>query len=375
MNAKEIAELRRRFRTEKSNINYVRGVFVNEKKEIVSEFNQFLATMPEDEGDAILSLAKKVLSGTVGRNLLDVSFSTKQVLEGEEHKLLMGLRESGLENEELVHAFYQKAIGAIEMEGNYLLLLTSDAYDVFKKTKDGSDEEDSSEVFRYFVCAVCPVKGSRTALTYYVHENRLRNVSEDTIVCPPVFGFLFPAFDYRSTNIHNALYYTKDAADNHDAFAQAIFRSPLPLPAETQKGTFNAILSDAIADDLSLGVEEAIREDLNTRVELHKESKEDEPLVITKSDVRDILTRAGVSEEQVTAVEEKYTAEFGEHVSLPPQNLLSKKGLEVRTPVCSIKVDPEHTDIVETRVIDGVKYVMIRADETVEVNGVYISIR
>ena len=375
MNVKEVSELRRRFRSDKTNINYVRGAFVNTKKEIVSEFNQFLGTLPEDEGDAILSLAKKTLSGAVGRNLLDVSFSTKQVLEGEEHKLLMKLRDTGLEDEETVKAFYKKVIEAIETDENYLILLAADSYDVFKKTKDGMNENDSSEVFRYFVCAVCPVRAAKSSLSYLVSENRLKNVLGDASVCPPAFGFLFPAFDYRSTNIHNALYYTKDASDNHDAFVKAVFNAELLMPAEEQKGTFNSILSGEIADDLTLGIVEAVQDELKTRVEVHKESREDDNLVISKSDVHDILLRAGVSEEKIEKVEEKYDEEFGALAALPPANLISRRGVEVKTPACVIRVDPEHADVLETRVIDGVKYLLIRADETVEVNGVYINIQ
>ena len=51
---------------------------------------------------------------------------------------------------------------------------------------------------------------------------------------------------------------------------------------------------------------------------------------------------------------------------------MDKRKLEVRTPDVKIQVDPQRGDLVETRIIDGVGYVLIRAEGGVEVNGVPI---
>lgn len=48
--------------------------------------------------------------------------------------------------------------------------------------------------------------------------------------------------------------------------------------------------------------------------------------------------------------------------------------LEITGDDISIKINPEHGDIVKTRVIDGIKYLLIRADGNIEVNGVTISV-
>lgn len=106
MTEKEIAELRRRFRADKSNISHVRGCYVNEKREIISEFDQSLAMMNQEESEELLGILRKTLSGTVGKNLLDITFDTRQVVEGDEHKLLMALRSSQLGDQEAVQAFF-----------------------------------------------------------------------------------------------------------------------------------------------------------------------------------------------------------------------------------------------------------------------------
>jgi transposase len=109
MNEKEIAELRRRFRPDKSNITHLQGCFVNESREIVSQFSHSLGMMGQEDTELILSTIRRTLSGTLGKNLIDIEFATQQVVDGEEHRLLMALRNTSLNNnEEAVQALFQR---------------------------------------------------------------------------------------------------------------------------------------------------------------------------------------------------------------------------------------------------------------------------
>ena len=239
MTDREIAEIRRRFKRERSGISRIRGCFVNENKEIISETDQSLGLMSETECDHVLALLKKTLSGGMGINLLDIDFSTTQVSAGEEHGLLMKLRDSQLSDEEAVKALYRKIIDSLVLEGSYMILLAADTYDVFSFTKDGKKSEDAAEVFRYVICAVCPIQTTKPALSYQVKENCFKNVMADAVVSPPQVGFMFPAFDNRATNLYGALYYTKSKDNNHDELAQALFKTQrLPMPAKEQTETF-----------------------------------------------------------------------------------------------------------------------------------------
>lgn len=371
MNEKEVSEIRRRFRADKSNINHVRGVFVNEKKEIVSEFDQSLGMLSEEESGAILSVLKKALSGYIGRNLIDISFSNEQVLNSEEHKLLSTLRSSELRDNDAVHALYEKILPSIEMDGNYLIMLAYDSYDVFSKDASG-DDGDSSESFSYILCAVCPIKSSKYSLTYYIHENRIRNVCEDAVISAPEFGFMFPTFDDRKTNIYNALYYTKSVSEKREGFINAVFNTELPMPAAEQKETFNSLLAET---ECSFDVVESVHAELSAMIDNHKESREEEPLTVSKTTVKDILRTSGVAEDKLEVFEKKFDESFGANAELSPQNIIDRNKFDLRTADATIKIDPERSEIVETRVIDGTKYILIRADSDVEVNGVNIRIK
>ncbi|HIY20653.1 MAG TPA: DUF4317 domain-containing protein [Candidatus Flavonifractor merdigallinarum] len=377
MKEKEIAELRRRFRQDKSAITHVRGCYINENREIVGEFQQSLALMSEEEGEKVLALLRRTLTGGLGRNLLDIEFTTAQVADSEEHRLLMALRDdAGLEDQEVVERFYQKAIASLELEGSYLILLARDRYDVPYRAKDGERQDDGSdEVFTYLVCAVCPVKLRKSALGYDLSENALHSWAAEWLVAAPEVGFLFPAFDQRSTNLYGALYYTKDCNKSQESFVDAVFRAPLPMPADQQRETFQTILADVLEEeDDSFQVVQAVQEELRERIEAYKESREEEPLSVSRQQVNQILASCGVSQTQVAAFDQQYEMAFGEETRITPQNLMETKRLEISAPGIVIQVAPEESDRVQTRIIDGVKYILIRADGDIQVNGVEIRI-
>ncbi len=374
MTEKEIAEIRRRFRTDKSNISHVCGCYVNEKKEIISEFDQSLGMMPEDDADSMLRILKKTLSGAPARNLIDIEFSTKQVMEGEEHKLLSDLRQSALKDSELVHKLYDKIINTYETDGSYLILLAYDSYDVFAINADGEKDTESSKVFNYFLCSVCPAKTGKATLSYYFPGKCFRTVAADTVLGAPELGFMFPAFDDRCANIYGALYYTKKLNDSHEATVEALFNSLLPMPAATQKETFSQILEETAGEDCSMRMVRTVHSQICNMLEEHKAEKIEEPPVLTKDDVGEMMRYSGVPEEKIEKFSERYDEEFGKDARLNPKNIADSKSITVKTPEMSVKVSAGHGNVLETRIIDGVKYILIRADGEVEVNGVNIHI-
>ena len=375
MNEKEIAELRRRFRAEKSGIARIRGCFVNESREVISRFDQSLGLMRQEESERLLAVLRKTLTGTLGKNLLDIAFATRDVAQGEEHRLLMTLRSSRLTDEDAVETLYRKLIDTVDVEGNYLILLVHDDYDVPYRAKDGARQDDaSSEVYTYILCSVCPVKLTRPALSYYVHQNEFHNLKADWVVSAPELGFLFPAFDERSANLYGALYYSRDITESHEAFVDAVFHTAPPMPAAAQKETFQNILQGALAEDCRYEVVQAVQDQFCALIEEHREGKEAEPLKVSKGAVKCVLKSCGVSESHLESFDAKYDDEFGADAGLSPRNLVDTTQLEVRTPDVTIRVNPERSDLVETRTIDGARYILIRADEGVEVNGVNILI-
>lgn len=375
MNTKEIGEIRRRIRKDRSNMTAIYGCYVNDNKEIISNFRLSTGMMSENESDKYFGLLRRSLSGTIGKNLIDLTFKTSQVADSPEHKLLMDLRSSALKDEEKLDAFYRKVIESVTLETSYLILIGCDVYDVPFKSKDDTIQSDGSEqIYQYLLCAICPVKQTKPNLHYIPESKEFHDGGMMNVVSAPELGFLFPAFDNRATNIYNVLYYNHSPKENHEAFVSALFNTPVPRPAAEQKKTFEALLSTALNEECNMDVVQTVHEQICQRIELHKESKIPEPLMVSKEDVKEVLASCGISEEHVAKFSVDYDEAFGFEADLHPKNIIDNKRFEVKTPDVSIKVAPDRTDLIETRIIGGVKYILISAEEDVEVNGVSIHI-
>ncbi len=375
MNTREISEIRRHIRRDRSNMTAIYGCYVNEQKEIVAQFRQSTGMMSENQAEKYFALLKKSLSGGVGKNLIDISFKTSQVAGAPEHKLLMDLRQSRLENSELLDAFYQKVIDTVTLGTGYLILLGCDSYDVPFKSKDDSiDRSNSDETYTFLLCAICPVKQSKATLNYIPESRDFRDGGITNICAAPELGFLFPAFDGRATNIYNALYYTHSVKESHQPFVDAVFNASIPRPAQEQKKSFEALLGSSLQEECGLEVVQSVHGQLCQRMQMHKESRVPDALLVNKEDVKEVLSSCGVSDSRIAKFSVDYDEAFGFEADLHPKNIINSRHFEVKTPDVIIKVAPDRTDLVQTRVIGGVKYILICAEGDVEVNGVSICI-
>lgn len=375
MNDKEIGEIRRHLRRDRSNITKIYGCFVNDNKEIITEFGQSTGIMPENEGDKYFALFKRVLSGSVGKNLIDITFKTSQVAGSPEHKLLMDLRESKLGDDELLHSFFQKIIDSVTLEGNYLILIGCDSYDVpFKGKDDLSDSDKSEEVYTYLICAICPVKQTKPNLHYVPEEKLFHDGAMNQPVSAPALGFLFPAFDNRSANIYNALFYSRKEGELHQEFIDAVFHIDLPMSAAEQREAFESALSESLGSACSLEIMQAIHGQLAAMIEEHRETKDPEPLTVSPCEVSKIILDCGASEEQAEAFQTACGERFGVGAVLNPANLIDAKRVELKTEKVSLSIDPEYSHLVEAKVIDGQKVLIVPVEDHLEFNGVAVNV-
>ena len=375
MNQKEVNELRRRFRPEKNAISRIYGCYVNGNKEIVSYLDASLGLMPEEEVELYLSRLKKALTGGLGRNLMDIVFSTKQVMDSDEHRLLSDLRNSQLQNADARESFYRTVIDALDLgENGYLILLACDVYDVPRRGRDGQDRPDESEnMFTYMICAVCPVKDAGYVLRYFHDANEFHGGALGQMVDNTYLGFLFPAFDDRAANIYNALYYARKPGDIHQEFIDAVFNTGPLMSAEEQRAAFHDALSESLEDECGYELLRSVHEQLLERMAEHQEEQIPEPLTMSPRELCEILENGGASAERLEAFERSCGERFGENAVLSPANLIDGKRFEIITPEARISVNPSCSYVAEWRIIDGRKYLLIPAEHDVTVNGMPVS--
>ena len=332
MNKKEVLELKRRFKKDECTFTRMCGCYVDADHNKIVNIGETFLNLEEEESNKYLEIAKKVLSGTLGNNLLELEFPLAEEAAGGRQQFLMGLRDSKLKNEELMDAFYDLVIDSYDFVGNYLILIFHDAYDVMTRTSDNNNLDESEEVYEYLLCAICPVALSKPGLGYREDENRIGSRIRDWVVGMPDTGFLFPAFNDRSTDIHSTLFYTKDTKNPHSEFMEAGLGCGTKRTATEKKMTFQAIVEQAVGGDEeeNANVFYQLQEGLSEIVEAHDamdDNEEKEPLVLTTSDVSSILSNSNIDEDQAKFIEKSYEEEFREQ---PPvaDDLLDAKALE-----------------------------------------------
>lgn len=316
MKKKDILELKKRLKKDDCTFTRMCGCYVDANKNTVLNFNQTFLNLEEEEFFKYLEIARKVLSGTLGNNILELEFPYEEETEGGKQYSLMQLKKSALKNDELLNKFYKTIIDSYDYTGNYLILIFHDAYDVLIKTTDNAKLDESEEVYEYILCAICPVSLSKPGLRYFENDNRIGARIRDWVVEAPANGFVFPAFSDRGTDVNSIMYYTKNAKDPHPELMEEALGCSSKQTAAEQKEVFTNIIRNAIGSDneKSDHLFMEIQDSLNTMVDDYNSvnDKNSEPVVLTNNAITEILTENGVSEELTAKIEKTYTEQFGD---------------------------------------------------------------
>ncbi len=371
MNKKETLEIRKQFTNENCAITRICGCYVDADKQIRTELKEAFLSLPEEEIFKYYEIFRKTLSGTVGKNLLNMEFPLEQEMPDGTQAWLLRLLGSRLTDDALLEEFYEKIIHSYSYGENYYIILIHAAYDIPRRAEDGTELFDASDdTYEYLLCSICPVKLSKAGLCYNAEKNSIEDRNRDWLVEAPEAGFLFPAFNDRNTDLHSMLYYTKNPEALQPALMEEFFGCQTPLSARGQKETFQELLTEALGESCDYETVVNIHENLNELIEEKKDLPD--PPTLTKPEVKNLLLQSGVSEETMEHFEEQFDITAGEKTEFLATNLTSTKTMEVRTPDVIVKVSPEKAALLETRIIDGRSYLLIQIDDQVEVNGVII---
>lgn len=371
MNKKEIAEIKKQFTQERCAITRICGCYVDGEKNKKTELKEAFLSLPEEEMFKYFAIFRKALSGTVGKNLLTMEFPLVSEEAGGTQDFLMQLRASSLKDENLLEEFYDKIIENYYSVENYLILLIHAVYDIPGKSSDGEEMFDASdEVYDHILCCICPVTLSKPGLSYDEESNAFHTRICDRVVNMPDIGFLFPAFHDRSTDVHSLLYYAAKPEELRMEFVEPVLGCNLPLSAGDQKETFQTIVEETLGDACDYEVVKNIHEKLNEMIEEKKD--EPDPVVLDRAEVKRLLEYSGVEEEKLSSFEEKYEEAAGTDTCFVASNVANTRQFEIKTPDVVVKVSPDRMDLVETKVINGRKCLVISLDNSVEVNGITV---
>ena len=406
MNKKDVMELKKRFKKEACSIDRLAGCYVDAGKNKAIKFNESFLNMDDEEFYKYLEIAKKTLTGTLGNNILELDFPLEEEATGGKQHFLYALRNDGLCSEDLLDRLYDLIIDDYNYVGNYLILVFHDTYDIITKTSDNMKLDESEEVYEYLLVSICPVVLSKAGLGVREDENRIGARIRDWVVGVPDLGFLFPAFDNRSADIHKVDYFIRDAKDSHSEVISDVLGCAPRMTATEQRNTFSAIVKRAFSNDTENGKEALIniQESFNALINTGEELTENEinSIILTPETIDEILVENNIEGEKARVIKEVTLDEFMEELPLV-SNLIDNKALaanekerekkELVKEVASLKnkvseleeatsssesgdvsifVYPERAEKIHTEIIDDKKYILIPVDDnsTVKVNGV-----
>lgn len=332
MRKKDILELKKRLKKDYCTFTKMCGCYVSGEKHVILKFRETFLNLDEDEYFKYLEIAKKVLSGTIGNNILELNFPFNDNLINEKQVSLMQLKNSQLKDDSLLDNFYQSIIESYDYTGNFLILIFHDAYDVITKTKDNLKLDESEEVYEYVLCAICPVSLSDPGLRYFEEENKIKARIRDWVVENPTNGFIFPAFINRSSDVNSIMYYTKNAKDTHPELMENALGCYSKQTAAIQKDTFQSIIKDSFGADEQKAdkIFMEVQDNLNNIIDEYNtiyDNPDSEPITLTNKDIQNLLIESGIPEELTFKIEKSYVECFGDDLPLA-ENLIDTKVLK-----------------------------------------------
>ncbi|MDI9215701.1 DUF4317 domain-containing protein [Clostridium tertium] len=353
MRKKDILELKRRLKKDHCTFTKMCGCYVNGEKHVILKFRETFLNLDEDEYFKYLEIAKKVLSGTIGNNILELNFPTNEDLINEKQVSLMRLKSSQLRDDVILDEFYDSIIDNYDYTGNFLILIFHDSYDVITKTRDNAKLDESEEVYEYVLCALCPVSLSEPGLRYFEEDNKIKARIRDWVVEAPTNGFVFPAFINRSSDVNSIMYYTKNAKDTHPELMENALGCYSKQTATIQKETFQSIIKDTFSADEKKAekIFMEVQENLNNMLDEYNAIYDDtdaEPISLTKDDIQSLLIESGVPEEITTKIEKSYVETFGDELPLV-ENLIDAKVLKANEQVKKEKHLQKQVEILQTK--------------------------
>lgn len=372
MNKKECNEIKKLFTPAGCAISRICGCYVDSEKNKKTELKEAFLSLPEEEAFKYFTIFRGALSGTVGKNLINMEFPLHAEMEGGTQEFLLKLRDSQLKDDALIEEFYDKIIENFDYGENYYIILIHCAYDIPAKAADGTEMFDASDyVYEFIQCTICPVKLSKAGLCYNSMTNVIENRTRDWLVEAPVHSFLFPAFNDRNTDIHSLLFYSKNAEQLPETLIDSVLGCVIPMSAKSQKETFQEIVEETLGENCDFETVKSIHEQISELVEETKD--EPNPPVLDKLQVKKLLENNGATPEKLEEFDARYAeVEAGPDTSFVASNVVNTKSFEIKTPDVAIKVAPDKTYLVENRMIDGRPCIVIAINEHIEINGISV---
>ncbi|MCR5294418.1 MAG: DUF4317 domain-containing protein [Lachnospiraceae bacterium] len=345
MDKNGLAEIRKVLRRDDPPVDWIYSFYVSPENDLSWQSFRKWLSLDEDESFRHKDILKKALSGSEGREIFSVGLASQA-------ETLFAVRTLEEANEEVLQDFAGRVIASYPHTDPYYGVLFHITYDVPAMSSDRRRLEDGDVVYQSVVLALCPAQLSKAALGYNDSDG-VFELSRRWTIGAPVEGFLYPAFNDRIGDMNEVLYRAKKEISS-DLFI-AFFDAVIPVTARMQKTAFNTLI-----DSLNASVESValIQDDLG-----HLDGEN--VSFLEKNETRSLIERCGMDAEN-------FDEAYDEIIGDTPLAVAALKEAAVvfSTDSATIKVPADRAQLVSTREIDGITYLLVPVDGAVVVNGI-----
>lgn len=203
INREDMLELTRRMTLSRNCFYRAAGAYMDPEGYIDNSFNVNFRNMGTHDKKLNLELAKTIPFSKTNQQLRSFEFPKGDLAYDSIHRLLMALSQYGLKDDLLVQTLCEQLAEGIHIPQEYGIFVYHGLYDVPVKGSDKEEQGESEEVFRFIICAVA-------------------RVDKDYNAAKPELGFLFPAFENRSSDPSRIDIYSLDADKPDEEFVRKL---------------------------------------------------------------------------------------------------------------------------------------------------------
>lgn len=193
INREDMLELTRRMTPERACFTRLAGAYITEEGEIEDTFNINFLKLDGSQKAKNIGLAKKIPFSRTNDQLKEYTIPASMKGKDSIFQLLSAMVECRLKNDALLDVFYEQMIDAYPSDSPGAIFVFSGTYDVPLRRAGRDYFEESEEVYDFIICTIGPLSGE------YEPGN-------------PEFGFLYPAFRFRSADADRIDIYHADPA-------------------------------------------------------------------------------------------------------------------------------------------------------------------
>ena len=377
MNKEDIASIRRELKINNSKlkIQEICSYYIKqESKDILCSEELHFDMMDEERKELYLNNFKKVLSGKIDSKIFELEFKDNKLGENITQKhMFHTLRTKNFREATLiiVNKILEETCEMYEKDF-MISFVRGEAYKSAKKKNNELEDDAEAYTLEFFIGSICPIIIPKKSLKFDFKEKEFKTSVPMNVIInteAPFEGFMFPSFSEDAAETDKVIYYTKKENKPNPLFVENILDCEFKSTAKADKERFLEVVRDIVGAEIEPEVVSNIYEELGRRLDIEAESGE--VSLIGLKDMERILENSGIS----TA--DKLRSSFlgimgGENYEFKASSITpnyATKSIKIDNNTAAISIGPQDLKNVKQVIKDGIRYLMIRIDDTATLEG------